>query len=307
MSAKARSKSATFRCSADLQVGLVEDMIPAQFDYHRPGTLPEALALLKKHGDDARVLAGGHSLIPAMKLRLVEPRVIVDLGRIAELRGITEQDGWIAIGGMTTHAEIASSSLLSAKCPLLTEAAPHIGDLQVRNKGTIGGSLAHADPAADWPPVILALDAELEIAGSGGTRQVAASGFFTDLMQTALKPGEVLRAIRVRPSGPSVAYVKTEQKASGFALCGVAAVVDRATGRASVAITGVAATPYRAREVERALVGAPVSSDRIAAAAGFAAAGVQPLGDMHGSPEYRAHLAEVNTRRALERAVARTA
>src|SRR5215510_1280971 len=158
-------------------------MIPAAFDYHRPGTLAEALTLLARHGDDARVLAGGHSLIPAMKLRLVEPRVLVDLGRIAELRGITEQDGWIAIGALTTHAEIAASTLLRAKCPLLPEAAAHIGDVQVRNKGTIGGSLAHADPAADWPPVALALDAELEIAGASGTRRVAATSFFTDLMQ----------------------------------------------------------------------------------------------------------------------------
>jgi len=279
-------------------------MIPAAFDYHRPGTLPEALALLKRHGDDARVLAGGHSLIPAMKLRLVEPRVLVDLGRIAELRGISEQDGWISIGALTTHAEIAASAVLRTKCPLLPEAAGHIGDVQVRNKGTIGGSLAHADPAADWPPVALALDAELEIAGPSGTRRVAATAFFTDLMQTALQPGEVLRAIRVKPSGPSVAYVKTEQKASGFALCGVAVVVDRQAGRGAVAITGVAATPYRAREVERALAGAPVTPERIAAAAGFAAAGVQPLGDIHGSPDYRAHLAVVNTTRALERASA---
>jgi len=280
-------------------------MIPGQFDYHRPNTLNEVLSVLAQYGDDARVLAGGHSLIPAMKLRLVEPRVLVDLGQVAELRGITESDGWIVIGGMTTHAEIAESALLRSKCPLFADAAPHIGDVQVRNKGTIGGSLAHADPAADWPPVVLALDAELEIAGAGGTRRVAAAGFFTDLMQTALRQGEVLRAVRVRPTGPSAAYVKTEQKASGFALCGVAAVVDRQSGRAAVAITGVAPVPYRASQVEHALAGAPITPERIAAAAHAATASVQPLGDMHGSPEYRAHLAMVNTKRALERAAAR--
>jgi carbon-monoxide dehydrogenase medium subunit len=280
-------------------------MITAPFDYHRPSTLADALALLARHGDDARVLAGGHSLIPAMKLRLAEPRALVDLSRIAELRGIAEQDGWIVIGAMATHADLASSSLLARKCPLFTETAPLIGDMQVRNKGTIGGSLAHADPAADWPPVVLALEAELEIAGQSGTRRVPAGDFFKDLMQTALQPGELLRAVRVRQSAPSVAYVKTEQKASGFALCGVAAVINRTANRVVVAIGGVAPTPYRARDVEQALAGGPWSSDQIAAAAKAAATGVQPLGDMHASATYRAHLAQVNVRRAIERAAAR--
>jgi carbon-monoxide dehydrogenase medium subunit len=277
-------------------------MIPAQFEYHRPSSLAEALALLARHGDDARPLAGGHSLIPAMRLRLAEPRVLVDLSRVKELQGVGEQDGWIVIGAMTTHAELAASSLLAKKCPLFAAAAPLIGDMQVRNKGTIGGSLAHADPAADWPPVVLALEAELEIAGSGGVRNVPASGFFVDIMQTAMQPGEVLRAIRVKPTGASVAYVKTEQKASGFALCGVAAVIDRSAKRVAVGITGVASTPYRAADVERALAGTSLAAAEIAAAAASAANGVQPLGDMHASEEYRAHLARVNTQRALEKA-----
>lgn len=280
-------------------------MIPAQFEYHRPSTLADALALLARHGDDARPLAGGHSLIPAMRLRLAEPRVLVDLARVEELHGISERDGWIVIGAMTTHAELGSSALLAKQCPIFAEAAPHIGDVQVRNKGTIGGSLAHADPAADWPAVVLALDAELDIAGPGGARKVSASAFFTDIMQTALKAGEVLRSIRVKGTGASVAYVKTEQKASGFALCGVAAIVDRADRRAAIAITGVAATPYRAAEVERALEGGAFGTTDIAAAAASAAKGVQPLGDMHASEEYRAHLARVNTQRAVERAAAR--
>ena len=279
-------------------------MIAAAFDYYRPSSLAEALALLARHGDDARALAGGHSLVPAMKLRLAEPRVLVDLSRVPELRGIVEEDGSIVIGAMTTHAELAASPLLAAKCPLFARTAPQIGDVQVRNKGTIGGSLAHADPAADWPPVVLALDAELEIAASNGSRRMPAIEFFKDIMQTALRPGELLRAIRVRPSGSAVAYVKTEQKASGFALCGVAAVVNRTANSVSVAITGVSAIPFRARDVERALQNGPLTPERIADAARSAVAGAQTMSDIHGSQEYRAHLARVNVRRAIERAIA---
>jgi carbon-monoxide dehydrogenase medium subunit len=279
-------------------------MIAAAFDYYRPSSLADALTLLARHGDDARALAGGHSLVPAMKLRLAEPRVLVDLSRVPELRGIVEEDGGIAIGAMTTHAELAASPILAAKCPLFARTAPQIGDVQVRNRGTIGGSLAHADPAADWPPVVLALDAELEIAAANGSRRIPATEFFKDIMQTALQPGELLRAIRVRPSGSAVAYVKTEQKASGFALCGVAAVANRAGNSVSVAITGVSAIPFRAREVERALQNGPLTPELIADAARSAVAGVQTMSDIHGSQDYRAHLARVNVRRAIERAIA---
>jgi carbon-monoxide dehydrogenase medium subunit len=280
-------------------------MIPARFEYHRPSTLTDALALLARHGEEARPLAGGHSLVPAMRLRLAEPRVLVDLADVRELRGIDERDGAIVIGAMTTHAELAASPVLARRCPLVAEVAWHVGDLQVRNRGTIGGSLAHADPAADWPPVALALDAELELAGPSGTRRVAATKFFVDLMQTALATGEILRAIHVRPTGPSVAYVKTEQKASGFALCGVAAAIDRGARHAAVAVTGVAATPYRAVEVERALAGTGFGPGDIEHAAKAAAHGVRPLADLHASEEYRAHLARVNTRRALDHAAGR--
>ena len=279
-------------------------MIAAAFDYYRPSSLADALALLARHGDDARALAGGHSLVPAMKLRLAEPRVLVDLSRVPELRGIVEEDGGLVIGAMTTHAELAASPILAAKCPLFARTAPQIGDVQVRNKGTIGGSLAHADPAADWPPVVLALDAELEIAAANGSRRVPATEFFKDIMQTALRPGELLRAIRVKPSGSAVAYVKTEQKASGFALCGVAAVANRTANSVSVAITGVSAIPFRARDVERALQNGPLTPERIADAARSAVAGAQTMSDIHGSQEYRAHLARVNVRRAIERAIA---
>jgi carbon-monoxide dehydrogenase medium subunit len=277
-------------------------MYPANFDYKRPATVDEALALLAQHGDDAKLLAGGHSLIPAMKLRLAQPKVVVDLGGIPTLNYIREADGRIAIGAMTTHQEIASSPLLREKCPLLPETASHIGDLQVRNKGTIGGSLAHADPAADYPAAILALDADIDVAGPNGRRTIRAESFFVDLLQTAIAAGELITEIRVQPTARTVAYVKTEQKASGFALAGVAVVISPSGVR--VGVTGIAAKAYRATAVERTLNG-QTTAEAIALAASRAADGVDPLSDIHASAEYRAHLAQVNTRRALERALAR--
>jgi carbon-monoxide dehydrogenase medium subunit len=279
-------------------------MYPANFDYKRPASVDEAIALLAKHGDEAKLLAGGHSLIPAMKLRLARPGVIVDIGRIANLNYIREAGGAIAIGAMTTHQEIESSKLLRDRSPLLAETAAHIGDQQVRNKGTIGGSLAHADPAADYPAAILALDAEIDLAGPRGKRTVKASAFFVDLLQTALAPDEILTEIRVPATAKTVAYEKTEQKASGFALAGAAVVIGADGIR--VGITGVAAKAYRATAVEQALAGQRTpSASAIAAAASHAADGVDALGDIHASPEFRAHLAEVNTRRAIDRALAR--
>ena len=278
-------------------------MYPAPFDYFRPTSLDEAVKLLAQHGDEAKLLAGGHSLIPAMKLRLAQPKALVDLGRIASLSGIREASGRLVLGAMTTHAEIEASPLVRSKCPLLAEVASHIGDMQVRNKGTIGGSLAHADPAADWPAAVLALDAEIEIAGLAGRRTVKADRFFVELLQTAIGTGEILSEIRVAPTPRSVAYEKTEQKASGFALCGVAAVVDGRSVR--VAVTGVAATAYRATAVEQGLGGEPITPERIARAAAHAADGVGALSDIHASAEFRAHLAQVNARRALTRAIER--
>jgi len=278
-------------------------MYPAQFEYFRPTTIDEAVKLLAQHGDDAKLLAGGHSLIPAMKLRLAQPKAVVDLGRIANLSYIREAGGRLAIGAMTTHADIQASSVLRARCPLLPETASHIGDMQVRNKGTIGGSLAHADPAADWPAAILALDAELEIVGPRGTRTVQANRFFIDLLQTAIAQGEILTEIRVPATPRSVAYVKTEQKASGFALTGVAAIVDGNAVR--VAVTGVAATPYRATAVEQALADGPLTPERVVRAAAHAADGVDALSDIHASSEFRVHLAQVNAGRALTRALER--
>jgi carbon-monoxide dehydrogenase medium subunit len=280
-------------------------MYPANFDYHRPSTIDEAIALLARHGDAAKVLAGGHSLIPAMKLRLARPGVVIDIARITTLNYLREAAGAIAFGAMTTHREIVSSQLLKAKCPLLPETAEVIGDAQVRNKGTIGGSLAHADPAADYPAAILALEAEIEVAGPKGRRTIRAADFFVDLLQTALAPDEILVEIRVPATPRTVAYVKTEQKASGFALAGVAAVIGT-DGTVRIGVTGVAAKAYRATASEQALAGQKSPTpEAIALAAAHAADGVEPLGDIHASATFRAHLAQVNTRRALERAVAR--
>jgi aerobic carbon-monoxide dehydrogenase medium subunit len=280
-------------------------MIPTAFEYLRPTTLDEAVGLLAQHGEDTKVLAGGHSLIPAMKLRLAQPKTIIDISRIADLNYIREVDGKIAIGAMTTHYNIESSDLLRAKCPLLAELAPQIGDVQVRNKGTIGGSLVHADPAADWPAAILALEAELHIAGPNGHRVVKAQNFFVEMMQSVVQPKEILFEIRVPVTPKSVAYVKFAQKASGFAIAGVAVVVDKANQVIRVGVTGIAAKPYRAKAVENALRGKEISAQAIDKAAGKAAQGVEPLNDIHASAEFRAHLARVNTRRALEIATSR--
>jgi aerobic carbon-monoxide dehydrogenase medium subunit len=280
-------------------------MIPVAFDYVRPATLDEALSLLARHGEDAKVLAGGHSLIPAMKLRLSQPKVVVDIGRIGNLRSISELDGKIVIGALTTHYEIESSDLLARSCPLLREVAGEIGDVQVRNKGTIGGSCVHADPAGDWPAAMLALDAEFEIAGPGGTRSVSADNFFVDILTSAIESGEILTSIRVPTTSKTVAYVKFAQKASGFAIAGVAAVVDKARKVVAVGVTGVAAKAYRAAGVESALRGSDLSAAAIETAAQKAADGVDPLSDIHASAEFRAHLARVLTKRALALAFSR--
>jgi carbon-monoxide dehydrogenase medium subunit len=268
-------------------------VIPAPFDYHRPATLEEALELLAKHGDDAKIMAGGHSLLPAMKLRLAQPKVVIDIARLPDLRFIRKEGDKIAIGALTTHYEIESSAHLRSDCPLLPEVARAIGDVQVRNRGTIGGSLVHADPAADWPAAILALDAELELVGVKGKRIVHAGAFFVDMLETAIRLGEILTAIRVPSTGNAVAYEKFAQKASGFAIVGVAVVMGK---QPRIGITGVAAKAYRATAVEKAL--ATGSKD----AAEHAVDGVDVLGDIHASYEFRAHLAKVHTRRALARA-----
>jgi aerobic carbon-monoxide dehydrogenase medium subunit len=280
-------------------------MIPVAFDYARPRSLDEALGLLAAHGEDAKLLAGGHSLIPAMKLRLAQPKILIDIGGIGDLRSINQQDGKIAIGALTTHYEIESSDLLKQSCPLLPEVAGKIGDMQVRNKGTIGGSCVHADPAGDWPAAMLALDAEFEVVGRNANRTIAAKDFFVGMLTSAIGPDEILKVIRVPATAKSAAYVKFAQKASGFAIAGVAAIVDKQRKEVAVGVTGVAPAAYRAASVEASLRGSDLSSATIASAAEKAADGVDPLSDIHASAEFRAHLARVQAKRALELAASR--
>lgn len=285
-------------------------MIPAAFDYARANTLDEALSLLSQN-EDAKILAGGHSLIPAMKLRLTQPPLLIDIARIKDLSYIREEDGQIRVGAMTTHYQIESSDLLKKICPLLPECASHIGDMQVRNKGTIGGSLAHSDPAGDWPAAIIALNADLIAVSKNGERTIEADDFFVDLLTTALEPGEILREIRItKPNGRTgQSYVKMPHPASGFAVVGVAANLSFNGGNecksASVGITGISSKAYRPAAVEDALTGAKLDDAAIGSAAVHATDGIDVNGDVFASDDYRRHLAEVYTRRAISAAMER--
>jgi aerobic carbon-monoxide dehydrogenase medium subunit len=286
-------------------------MIPSQFDYVAPATLDEAVSLLAQHADEAKILAGGHSLIPAMKLRLAMPQVLIDIGRITDLVYIREEGSQIRIGAMTTHYQLESSDRLREICPLLPETAAQIGDVQVRNKGTIGGSLAHADPAADWPAAVIALGAEIVAVGASGERVIKADDFFVDMLTTALQPGEILREIRVAASSgrSGQAYLKVPQPASGFAVVGVAVSLTRdaagACQSAGIGVTGVASKAYRASGVENIIVGSSLDAQTIINAASHATDGVSINGDLYASDNYRKHLAQVYTQRAIESAVLR--
>jgi carbon-monoxide dehydrogenase medium subunit len=285
-------------------------MISTQFDYVRAQTLDEAITLLAQN-EDAKILAGGHSLIPAMKLRLATPSLLIDIGRIADLCYVREEGNQVLIGAMTSHYQIESSELLKQICPLLPECAGHIGDVQVRNKGTIGGSLAHSDPAGDWPAAAIALNAELVVAGPNGDRVISVNDFFVDLMTTAIKPGEILREIRIgKLSGRTgQAYTKMHHPASGFAVVGVATslTLDESgiCRTAGIGITGVSAKAYRAAGIESALVGHPLDEQSIANAAVHATDGVDVNGDLFASESYRRHLAQVYSRRAISMASGR--
>jgi carbon-monoxide dehydrogenase medium subunit len=276
----------------------------------RAQTLDEALTLLSQN-EDAKILAGGHSLIPAMKLRLAMPSLLIDIGRIKDLSYVREEGEQILIGAMTSHYQIESSELLKRICPLLPECAGHIGDVQVRNKGTIGGSLAHSDPAGDWPAAVIALNAEIVVTGKSGDRTISVNDFFVDLMTTALEPGEILREIRINKSAGSTgqAYVKMHHPASGFAVVGVAAnlTLDEkgACQMASIGITGVSSKAYRATAVESSLAGNVINEQSTANAASHAADGVDINGDLFASEDYRRHLAQVYTRRAIAMASGR--
>ena len=286
-------------------------MIPQPFEYHVPKTVAEASRMVSQFGADGKLLAGGHSLVPMMKLRLASPKHLIDLGRIAELSYVREDGEKIQIGALTTHFKIESSELLKAKCPLLPETAKEIGDVQVRNKGTLGGSLAHSDPAADWPATILALDAEIQAVGARGERWIPAKEFFVNLLETALGSDEILTAVRVpaMPARGGDAYLKLRQPASGFAIVGVAArvVLDEkdSVQQIGIGITGIGPKAYRATAVEKALLHKSASAKHLEDASTHAADEVEVNSDLFGSAEYRTHLARVYTRRALEKAVER--
>ena len=286
-------------------------MYSAPFDYHAPGSLDEVLSLLREHGDDAKLLAGGHSLVPVMKLRFAQPKHLVDLRRVPGLVGIREEEGALIIGAMTTYAAVQSSDLVDRRLPVLAEAVRVIGDPLVRNMGTIGGSLAHADPGADLPALALALDAELRVRGRGGERTVNAEDFFVGLMETALRPTDVLTEVRFQiPTGRAgAAYVKHKHPASGYALVGVAAIIRLTDGDridwARVAMTGLGVQPTRAEPVEWALTGQLASDELLATAARHAADGIEIREDLQGSRVYKANLASVCARHAIERALSR--
>jgi carbon-monoxide dehydrogenase medium subunit len=279
-------------------------MIPANFDYSAPETLSDALKLLADH-PDSKVLAGGQSLIPMLKFRLAQPSHLVDLDRIPDLSFIAEENGTIRIGAMTTHNQVETSELLQAKCPLLAKTAAEIGDVQVRNQGTIGGSIVHADPAADYPAALLALEAKVRLVSSGGERVVAIDDFIVDALTTAIEDGEVLAEVHVaaETNGTGTAYRTIVQPASGYAVVGAAVRLGVTNGTISLArvgVTGVSSKAYRATAVEAALEGEAANAETFAAAAQHAAHGVEALSDIHASAEYRAHLASVQVRRALE-------
>jgi len=286
-------------------------MIPANFDYITVKSLDEALSLLAKHKDDAKILAGGHSLLPAMKLRLMQPKVLIDIGKIKELSYIKEEGGQIHIGAMTTHFQIETSALLQKSCPLLPETATQLGDMQVRNKGTIGGSVAHADPAADWPAAVIAVGAEIIVVGPKGERAIKADDFFVDMLTTALQPGELVKEVRfAAPKGKTgQAYMKVRHPASGFAVVGIAVTLTVDGGKCAasgVGVTGVSSKPYRAKGVEAALKGSALDAKSLAAAASHASDGVSDaISELYATGEYRKHLAEIYTRRALETAAGR--
>jgi len=284
-------------------------VIPTAFDYQRASSLDDALAKLQAAGGDAKFLAGGHSLIPLMKLRLSEPKVLIDIARIPGLSGIREKDGRIEIGAGTTHAEVASSALLREKCPVVAETAAEIGDPQVRNRGTLGGSLAHADPSADYPAAMLAVDAEVHLKGPKGWRAVKAADFFQDLFTVNLAPDEIIAGVQFAPV-KAAAYAKLHQRASHFAIVGVAAALEVAQGTirsARLGLTGASTHAIRLSNVERALAGKPAVAKTIEEAAREAGANIEPVNsDIHASEEYRRAMIAVFTRRALAAALART-
>ena len=278
-------------------------MIPASFDYVRATSLPQAIGLLQKDPDGTKLVAGGHTLIPTLKLRLASPALLIDIGRIDELKGIDVADR-IRIGALTTHAELLTSEPLRKVLPIFHQTADLIADPQVRNRGTIGGSLANADPAADWPAVVIALKAELELAGPTGRRRIAASDFFVDIMTTALEPEEVLVAIHIAQPEPGTEfrYRKIRHPASGYAVVGVAVALCLQDGKvlqASIGITGATGRPFAADAATAHLIGNSLSRQDIARAASLAGEQAECLSDHYASADYRKHLVKTEVARAL--------
>jgi aerobic carbon-monoxide dehydrogenase medium subunit len=288
-------------------------MFPANFGYLAAHSLAEALELLGRHGDDAKLLAGGHSLLPAMKLRLTSPRTLIDLGKISELAGVRSEGETLVIGATTVHADVASSDLIRKTLPGLAEAASVIGDVQVRNRGTIGGSIAHADPAADFPVILTALNAAFVLQSAGGARTLPVDEFFVDFFTTAMRQDEILTDVRVPVprSGTGTAYAKLAHPASGYVVVSAGAMVTRdSSGRCAavrIALGGLTGGPSRAKASEAALAGKELGIQDILGAAAKAADETDPDGDIYASADYKRHMATVLTRRALESAVRRTA
>jgi aerobic carbon-monoxide dehydrogenase medium subunit len=279
-------------------------VIPAAFAYARPTTVDEALQAIAEGGEDVKVLAGGQSLIPVMRLRLAAPETVVDLTRIPELRGVREEGDQLVVGAMTTHSDVCGDPLLAQYGQLVIQATETVADRQVRHRGTFGGALAHADPAGDLPAVALALDAEFVLVGPSGRRTVPASEFFVDYLTTALEEGELLVEIRLPKLGADwgVRYEKFNRVAQAWSIVAVAAAVRREGGRiaeARIGLTNMGSTPLRATATEQALVGADVSLEAVTAAAALAADGTSPSSDLNAQADYREHLARVLTRRAL--------
>jgi aerobic carbon-monoxide dehydrogenase medium subunit len=278
-------------------------MIPAQFDYVAPATVGEALTALAQGGDDAKIIAGGQSLLPVLRMRLNAPEIVIDLGRIESLRGVRDDGDAIVIGAMTTHADVLTNPLVRENAFVIIKAAEQLADPQVRHRGTFGGALAHADPAGDLGAPCLALDAEFVIAGPGGTRTVAAEDFFVDLFTTAIEEGEILTEVRIpkRP-GWGAHYEKFVRVAHQWPIVAVAAAVKvdgNTISEARVGLTNMGSTPLRARSVEAALVGRPATDEAVRAAAASAGDGTNPPSDLNGDADYRRHLATVLTRRAV--------
>jgi aerobic carbon-monoxide dehydrogenase medium subunit len=278
-------------------------MIPSKFDYVRPSSLDEAVRALAEAGDDAKVIAGGQSLLPLLRLRLANPELLVDVGGLDELRGVTDEGDSLLIGARTTHYQLVNDPLIAEHCGLITETAATVADPAVRHRGTLGGSLAHGDPAGDLPAVVLALDATLIARGPGGDRDIPAGEFFVDYLTTALEPAEILTGVRVpKLPGWGHHYEKFHRTAQAWATVGVAALVQRSNGQvasARIGLTNMGPVPVRATAAEAAAAGAQASRDALQAAASVADEGTEPPGDLHGAPDYRRHLARVLTGRAL--------